>query len=44
MSFSRRGSLEKTGITSLSGFGAALPDLDAISLWSRFDSTIGKFY
>lgn len=27
-----------------SGFGAALPDLDAISLWSKFDSTLGQFF
>lgn len=26
------------------GFGGALPDLDAISLWSKFDSTIGAFF
>lgn len=25
------------------GFGGALPDVDAISLWSKFDSTIGLF-
>src|SRR6056297_2229310 len=44
MSFSRRGFLEKTGIVSISALGAALPDLDAISLWSRFDNTIGKIF
>ncbi len=27
----------------VSGFGAALPDIDAISLWSKFDPTIGSF-
>lgn len=27
----------------LGGFAAALPDIDAISLWSKFDSTIGSW-
>jgi inner membrane protein len=44
MSFTKGGFFEKTGIIILSGFGAALPDLDAISLWSRFDTTIGKLF
>ena len=26
----------------MGGFGGALPDLDAISLWSKFDSTFGE--
>ncbi len=26
------------------GLGGALPDIDAISLWSRFDATIGNFF
>lgn len=43
-SFSKRGYLGKIGIMSLSGFGAALPDFDAISLWSGFDKTFGKIF
>ncbi len=30
-------------IVLIGGLGGALPDLDAISLWSKFDSTIGAF-
>jgi len=34
---------KRKGLIILSGgFGGALPDLDAISLWSKFDSTIGS--
>ncbi len=33
---------EKAGIILLSGVGALLPDIDAISLWSGFDATIGN--
>jgi len=40
-SFSRRGLKHKTGILLLGTFAGALPDFDAISLWSKFDSTIG---
>jgi inner membrane protein len=43
-SFSNQGATEKLKIILLSGFAGALPDLDAISLWSRFDSTIGEFF
>ena len=36
--------VQKKGIILLCGcLGGALPDIDAISLWSRFDTTIGKF-
>ena len=42
MSFSPKGYKAKLGILSISGFGAALPDLDAISLWSRFDNLFGR--
>ena len=42
--FSGKGFKEKLGIISISGNGAALPDLDAISLWSRFDSTFGRLF
>ncbi len=38
------GSWKRKAIIILSGvFGGALPDFDAISLWSKFDSTIGSF-
>jgi len=34
---------QKAGIILAGGFGGALPDIDAISKWSKFDSTIGAF-
>lgn len=43
-SFAGKGFKQKTGIVLLSGLGGALPDIDAISLWSRFDTTIGHFF
>lgn len=43
-SFSKGGFREKMGIISIAGFGGALPDLDALSLWSKFDTTIGKLF
>lgn len=43
-SFSNAGFKNKCSIIFFSGFAGALPDLDAISLWSKFDSTIGKFF
>lgn len=43
-SFSKKGILQKTGIVMIGGFGAALPDFDAISLWSGFDSNIGNLF
>ena len=42
--FSKKGFLEKLSIVSLSGFGGAFPDFDAISLWSKFDITVGKLF
>lgn len=40
-----KGNRKKTmGILFFSGLGGALPDMDAISLWSRFDSTIGRLF
>lgn len=33
----------KSLIILVGGLGGALPDFDAISLWSKFDSTIGSF-
>jgi inner membrane protein len=41
-SFSHKGTGYKVAILFTAAFGAALPDLDAISLWSGFDSTFGK--
>jgi len=43
-SFSKGGFKTKSSIILISGFGGALPDLDAISMWSNFDSTIGNFF
>ncbi|MEL6699716.1 MAG: metal-dependent hydrolase [Bacteroidota bacterium] len=38
------GSWQKKGfIILVGGLGGALPDVDAISLWSKFDGTIGAF-
>jgi inner membrane protein len=42
-SFSRQGFWDRTKIVMASTIGGAFPDIDAISLWSQFDSTIGKF-
>ncbi|MEA3444540.1 MAG: metal-dependent hydrolase [Bacteroidota bacterium] len=42
--FSTRGFPDRLSIIALGGLGGALPDLDAISLWSGFDSTIGDFF
>ncbi len=36
--------VNKAGILGISAFGAILPDIDAISLWSKFDSTIGNIF
>lgn len=43
-SFSNKSLLNKIGVTAFAGFGAMLPDFDAISLWSKFDSTFGKLF
>jgi inner membrane protein len=42
-SFSKHGFPDRTKIMVASTIGGAFPDIDAISLWSKFDSTIGKF-
>ena len=34
----------KAGIILIGGLGGALPDLDAISLWSKFDTTLGTYF
>ncbi len=44
ISFSDKSFQNKLGVIALAGFGAALPDSDAISLWSKFDLTLGKFF
>ncbi|MFY0674097.1 MAG: metal-dependent hydrolase [Bacteroidia bacterium] len=40
--FSRHTTPNKALIVLAGGFGGALPDFDAISLWSNFDATIGS--
>lgn len=42
--FARNSAREKAGILLLGALGGALPDLDAISLWTHFDSTIGAIF
>jgi inner membrane protein len=37
-------SKQQIGIVALGGFGGILPDIDAISLWSRFDSIFGRLF
>jgi hypothetical protein len=44
VNFTRNGYFEKIPIVLFSGLGAAFPDIDAISLWSKFDGTFGKFF
>lgn len=41
--FSSKGPVGHVGVVALSGLGGALPDIDAVSLWSGFDATIGRF-
>lgn len=43
-SFSKGGFKTKASIILISGFGGAIPDIDAITMWSKFDSTIGSFF
>lgn len=43
-SFTNKGFLNKLKIIGLSAFAGALPDIDAISLWSGFDQSIGKLF
>ena len=42
-SFLRGGAGRQTSIVLLSALGGALPDVDALSLWSGFDATIGRW-
>lgn len=43
-SFVEGGILKKLGLFALAGFAGALPDVDAISLWSGFDQSIGSVF
>lgn len=36
--------LKKTAIVAAGALGGALPDIDAISLWSKFDGTFGRLF
>jgi len=42
-SLSQQNWIRRISIVLFGGFGGALPDLDAISLWSKFDTTIGEY-
>jgi inner membrane protein len=42
-SFSEKGFMDRVGLYAVTGFAAALPDIDAISLWSKFDNLIGRY-
>lgn len=42
--FCKSGIKGKAGIVGLGGFGGLLPDFDVISLWSKFDGTIGRLF
>jgi len=44
ISYTNKDVKAKLGLLTLSAFAAALPDLDAISLWSGFDATIGRTF
>ena len=43
-SISKKKTVENLKIIGFSGFGAVLPDIDAISLWSKFDGIFGKLF
>jgi hypothetical protein len=43
-SFSKLSTKHKATIILIGGLGGALPDFDAISLWSKFDLTIGTLF
>ncbi len=42
-SLSKASLKKKLGIVLIGGLGGALPDIDAFSYWSKFDTTIGDF-
>jgi membrane-bound metal-dependent hydrolase YbcI (DUF457 family) len=44
VSFSKKGFLGNAFIVFAGGIGAAFPDIDAISLWSKFDDIFGKLF
>ncbi len=44
ISFTRYRMGKKFGILLWGGFAAALPDMDALSLWSRFDEVIAPLF
>jgi len=39
-----KGWKEKTGIIIAGTLGGMLPDVDAVSMWSRFDRTLGSWF
>lgn len=43
-SFSANKWREKTSIVAFSAFGGAFPDVDAITMWSKFDGTFGRIF
>lgn len=43
-SFSSNKFRNKFGLIAIAGLGGAFPDFDTISLWSKFDTTIGKLF
>lgn len=43
-SFTKKKWKEKLTIMAFSGIGGAFPDIDAVSMWSKFDVTIGKIF
>lgn len=42
--FSNKGFKERLKIVLISGFAGAIPDIDTISYWPGFDSSIGAFF
>lgn len=42
--FSDKNVWDKAKMVAVAGLAGAVPDIDAISLWSKFDSTIGRFF
>lgn len=41
---SQKSKIENLKIIGFSGLGAVLPDIDAITMWSKFDVTFGKLF
>ncbi|MGL4368158.1 MAG: metal-dependent hydrolase, partial [Spirochaetota bacterium] len=42
--YAPKGFLKHICILTLSGAGGFLPDIDAVSLWSKFDATLGTLF